>query len=451
MGGYDEGTEGRRAAAGTIGVILLGTLIAFGPGGIHGLVHWSSRPDADPQEGDSSGRDPDRSGLEVVDAEAGAERGEQGTAEPVEPRIPLGREPLPALPHEVQERVRSVWDQPPITVDTDAEPPRLAATGEAPGRVEQRAPSAEGRPPDAATPSGDASPPDEAGEVDEAGEADGATPRLIGAAPASEAEVISALARQAGIEAARAFVGELNALFAPPDPNAEGGLEETAPLEDGVDTELEDELAQQSVANALSAEDVWEPTTQPRTPEEDLRERALRDQERAQSAALTAWAIQQALIPLFAGSTPMIPGAVPPGSAGVAPGSAVPVSPPVTSTGTPMPSPGVGLVGAPELPASVVGAPAATGGAAPFGTLAPFGGVGVGGEGGGVAGPMAPGTNAFGDTMGGVPPTGVSGAGAAPGGSPLTPFFPPSAPLVPGSGLAPGIVMPPGASTAPLP
>ncbi len=445
MGGYDEGTEERRAAAGTIGAILLGTLVAFGPGGIHGLAYWSSRPSAEPPTGeraategavagDTAGGDPDPSGLDVVDAEAGAARGERDATAAAEPRIPLGQEPLPALPHEIEERLRSAWDQAPITADT--EPPRLAATGappaDPPADIEERTALAGESP----------------AEEQTTDETDELAPRLVGAAPASDAEVLSSLARQAGAEAARAFGGEMNALLAPQDPAAEGELDEAAPFDDRIGADLEEEdVAQQSVADTLSEQDVWAQTTPPRSPEQELQERMRREQERAQSAAMTAWAIQQALIPLFAGMTPAVPRGLTPGSE-MAPGSVVPVTPPVTSTGTPMPSlpPGVGMVGAPELPPTVMEAPAGSGG------LTPFGFTGEGGVVPGAAGAMPPGTSPFGEGMGGgLPAGGTPGGAAGTGGGPLGPAFPPSAPIVPGAGLAPGTVMPPGSPFIPVP
>src|SRR5690606_14355124 len=109
-----------------VGAILLGTMIAFGPGGIHGVSYWSSPPSVELRAAEP---ETVPVGIETLDAEAGAVRGEVDEAVQVTaPRLPLGEEPLPALAHGVEERLRSAWNAAPLE-EVPADLPRLAATG----------------------------------------------------------------------------------------------------------------------------------------------------------------------------------------------------------------------------------------------------------------------------------------------------------------------------------
>lgn len=305
------GVERRSLIAGSIvGGALLGVVALGGPGGLHGLAYWSSPPLARVQGaapdlradaaaatsaevGAVSGQVTDQLDREPIPGADGAVSADLVRAQDegeVAPRLPLGEEPLPALPYAMQERVYRAYQRPALdttVAQVDDVPPLPVEPLPSPAEERQ---AIEGEPAPAQDPEAPAAAPE---ALESGAEPEAATPQ-----EGTRAE-ISRLARLAGAEMARGFLDELQRQA--PSPAADGAPateEEAVPLE-----AEEDELE-------APAEDEGAATTAaPTRPEEE--EFTQREQIVLEATA-TATALQNALIPLLAGQQGLAPPVAPP-------------------------------------------------------------------------------------------------------------------------------------------
>jgi hypothetical protein len=399
-------------AAWTVGGLLLGVVAFAGPGGLHGLAYWSSPPSVQVQGavpevdapsdasatsaevGAVAGDVEDSPGEEAVPLSPaqGNAPGEESGGSEVPPRLPLGEEPLPALPYALQERVyrayerpavetSDVGDVPPLSVEPLPAPDEEARALQAPAD-EAPATEEDGEAPEpAAEPTEEPTQPAQgAGEPADGADQDGpAEPADEGAeaeGSGTSAE-ISRLARLAGAEMARGFLEELRRQ-APAQASGDG----TAPPDEALPPAEEDTSA---VAGETLAEDVQEAPSaaQARTPRDG---EELTPRERiALEAAATATALQTALVPLL--SSPQAPVPVqgptmqgPPVQGPTVPGPALQdgatqIPPPTTATVPPTGAPGLSPQGAPPgsvlSPITPLATGAATGGGPSTGGVAP--------------------------------------------------------------------------------
>lgn len=436
------GSERRAGAAVvTLGGLIAGVALLFGPGGLDALVYWSGVRERARAEVPPQTESPDA--VTTSEGQVGAERGRAAEASPEPtdaPRLPLGEEPLPAVPYEVQERLFRAFERAPIVLEDAPETP--IETDASP-----EAPTAESPPiPDETQTPEDVTPPEDTGPD---------TGALVGEAPPSTEEVTRQLAHVAGQELARGFVEELNrqAIAASEARAAAAAETEGAPTTEGEEGAMEGILTAPGAEEAVTVgeeEVAPEPEETAEAPPAEPAETLENEQRRiATEAVTTAWALQNALVPLLA--SPSVPAAPPP------PPGTVPSVPPVSSPAqipppTPLPSqaefaPPAG--GFPNTPnPSLRNATALPPGfplpdVAPPGTLLP--GAALPGTALGVPAPspIAPGGVPLLPTLPALPATGTAVPGAATPGSlaPTPTVLPPGTPLSP---MVPGGVIPQG-------